>query len=66
MQQEGDGRQSIVVYLEGTLNQQELARHCVRRMPGIVQVTFSGHSRAIMYVFALEPDHGRGSPNGEP
>jgi hypothetical protein len=48
-----EGRPSLVVFLEGTLGQFDLAHRCALRIPGVVSVTFSGHTRAIMYV------HGR-------
>jgi hypothetical protein len=50
-----DGRQSIVVFLEGNLGQFELARECALRLPGVIEVSFSGYSRAIMYVAWTEP-----------
>jgi hypothetical protein len=50
-----DGRQSVVVFLEGALGQFELARRCALRLPGVIDVWFSGHSRAIMYVVGAEP-----------
>lgn len=50
-----DGRESVVVFLEGTLGQYELARRCALRMPGVLEVSFSGQTRAIMYVYSAEP-----------
>jgi hypothetical protein len=41
---------SIVVFLEGAMGQSELARSCALGMPGVERVTFSGHTRAIMFV----------------
>ncbi|GAA3591879.1 hypothetical protein GCM10022223_03130 [Kineosporia mesophila] len=40
----------VVVFLEEVLAQHELARDCVVRLPGVLEVTFSTLSRAIMYV----------------
>jgi hypothetical protein len=48
-----DGRRSVVVFLEATLGQFELARQCALRLPEVVDVFFSGHNRAVMYVIAL-------------
>jgi hypothetical protein len=50
-----DGRQSVVVFLEAALGQFELARRCALRLPGVIEVWFSGHTRAIMYVVGAEP-----------
>ncbi len=50
-----DGRQALVVFLEAALGQFELARYCALRLPGVLEVSFSGYSRAIMYVVAAEP-----------
>ena len=43
-------RSVLVVFLEGNLCQYDLAAESVRRMPGVLAVSFSGHNRAIMYV----------------
>jgi hypothetical protein len=45
-----DGKRSVVVFLEGTLDQGEFAQQCARDVPGVVDVSFASHSRAIMYV----------------
>jgi|SRR4051812_36761976 hypothetical protein len=50
-----DGRQSVVVFLESVLGQFELARRCALRLPGVIDVSFSGYSRSIMYVVCAEP-----------
>jgi len=50
-----DGRQAVVVFLEANLGQFELARYCALRLPGVLEVSFSGYSRAIMYVIVAEP-----------
>lgn len=50
-----DGRESVVVYLESGLQQYELARRCVLKLPGVIGVTFSGHTPSIMYVFGNGP-----------
>jgi hypothetical protein len=48
-----DGRyQAFVVFLDAGLCQHELAAACVRRIPGVFDVTFSGHTRSIMHVFS--------------
>ena len=44
------GPRSIVVFLEPRMDQSRLAEAAARRMPGVAQVTFSGHGRSIMYV----------------
>jgi hypothetical protein len=49
-----DGRQTVVVFLEASLGQFELARRCALRLPGVVDVSFSGHTRAVMYVIKAE------------
>ena len=49
-----DGRQSVVVFLESALGQFDLARRCALRLPGVVDVSFSGFSRSIMYVIGAE------------
>jgi hypothetical protein len=46
-----DGRQAVVVFLEGGLQQSELARRCALKLPGVIEVSFSGHTATIMYVF---------------
>ena len=40
----------VVVFLESALAQHDLAATCLRRLPGVLAVTFSGHNRAVMYV----------------
>ena len=67
-----DGRQSVVVFLESALGQFDLARRCALRLPGVIDVTFAGYSRSIMYVYGAEPG-GRSvtarrpnSPNSDP
>jgi hypothetical protein len=50
-----NGPGSIVVFLEGTLGQFELARRSSLRIPGVRKVTFAGYSRAIMYVHDATP-----------
>jgi hypothetical protein len=50
-----DGRQAVVVFLEAGLQQSELARRCALRLPGVIEVSFSGHTPTIMYVFGAEP-----------
>jgi hypothetical protein len=47
-----DGRHSVVVFLEATLGQFELARQCALGLPGVTDVYFSGHNQAVMYVLA--------------
>ncbi|MDP9825352.1 hypothetical protein [Kineosporia succinea] len=42
----------IVVFLEEALQQHEPAQACALGMPGVVEVSFSSFSRAIMYVVA--------------
>jgi hypothetical protein len=60
-----DGRQAVVVFLEAGLQQYELARRCALKLPGVVDVTFSGHTSSIMYVFSAEPG-GRTAPIRRP
>jgi hypothetical protein len=50
-----DGRQAVVVFLEGGLQQSALARRCVLKLPGVTDVSFSGHTATIMYVFGAVP-----------
>ncbi len=52
------GRDLVVVYLESTYGQAEQASACLSRLPGIAEVTFARHTKAIMYVF-LAPAPGR-------
>lgn len=47
-----EGNKTMVVFLEGNLAQSDLARNCVRRLPGVSGVTFSGAVPSIMYVTA--------------
>jgi hypothetical protein len=49
-----DGRESVVVFLEGAMDQHDLARRCALRMPGVLEVSFSGHTRAIMYLHGAD------------
>jgi hypothetical protein len=51
-----DGRHQVfVVFLEANLCQYEVAEACARRIPGVFDVTFSGHTRSIMHVFSSGP-----------
>jgi hypothetical protein len=50
MPPDADGHRSVVVFLEGALQQCDLARRCALRLPGVLDVWFSGHTRTIMYV----------------
>jgi hypothetical protein len=50
-----DGRQAVVVFLEGGLQQFQLARRCAIKLPGVIDVSFSGHTATIMYVFGAPP-----------
>jgi hypothetical protein len=45
-----DGRQVVVVFLDGERNQADLARDSAKRLPGVLKVVFSGYNRAVMYV----------------
>jgi hypothetical protein len=36
-----DGRPAVVVFLEAGLQQYELARRCVLKLPGVIDVSFS-------------------------
>lgn len=47
-----DGRQVVVIFLDGDLDQVDLARQSARRLPGVLDVIFSGYNRAVMYVIA--------------
>jgi hypothetical protein len=49
------GRHTLVVFLEGTLDQGEYAQQCAQGVPGVVEVSFANDSRAIMYVSFLDP-----------
>jgi hypothetical protein len=53
MPSNSEGRRSVVVFLEETLGQFALARRCALRLPDVVEVSFSGHTRAVMYVVSL-------------
>jgi len=44
-----DGRQAVVLFLEVTLQQHELARACALRLPAVSSISFSGLSRGVMY-----------------
>jgi len=57
-----DGRQAVVVFLEAGLQQYELARRCALKLPGVIGVSFSGHTPTIMFVFGAEPG-GRTAPS---
>jgi len=57
-----DGRQSVVIFLEGGLQQFDLARRCALKLPGVRDVSFSGHTNTIMYVSTTEPPRQRGTP----
>jgi|1185.fasta_scaffold489794_1 hypothetical protein len=47
-----DGRQVVVVFLDGTKEQVERARNAARRLPGVLDVVCSGYNRAVMYIIA--------------
>jgi len=47
-----DGRQVVVAFLDGTEEQVDLARQAAKRLPGVLDVIFSGYNRAVMYVIA--------------
>jgi hypothetical protein len=47
-----DGRQVVVVFLDSDKDQVDLARQAAKRLPGVLDVVFSGFNRAIMYVIA--------------
>jgi hypothetical protein len=47
-----DGRQVVVIFLDGDLEQGDLARQSAKRLPGVLDVMFSGYNRAVMYVIA--------------
>jgi hypothetical protein len=47
------GRGEIVCFLDGEMGQADLAEACVRKIPSVVSIRFSGHSRrTIMFVRA--------------
>jgi hypothetical protein len=46
-----DGRQVIVLFLDGTVGKDDLVRYA-KRLPGVLDVVFSGYNRAVMYVIA--------------
>jgi hypothetical protein len=46
-----NGPGSVVVFLSTTPGQSRIARGCALRMPGVRQVTFSGFSPTVMYVY---------------
>jgi hypothetical protein len=60
-----DGRQVVVAFLDGTSEQVDLAREAARRMPGVLDVVFSGYNKAVMYVVA-SPAHPANSGSPEP
>jgi hypothetical protein len=41
-----------------------LARRCVLKLPGVIDVSFSGHTPTIMFVFGAEPRGRRARVNG--
>jgi len=47
-----DGRQVVVVFLDGDLDQVDVARQSAKRLPGVLDVIFSGYNQAVMYVIA--------------
>lgn len=47
-----DGRQVIVVFLDGDPEQIELGRKAAKRIPGVIDIAFSGFNKAVMYVIA--------------
>ncbi|HST80705.1 MAG TPA: hypothetical protein VLL08_03065 [Kineosporiaceae bacterium] len=47
-----DGRQVVVVFLDGDLDQVDVARQSAKRLPGVLDVMFSGYNQAVMYVIA--------------
>jgi hypothetical protein len=51
-----DGRQVVVAFLDDDLDQVDLARQAARRLPGVLDVAFSGFNQAVMYVIA-SPAH---------
>lgn len=59
-----DGKQTVVVYLEAGLQQYDLARRCVLKLPGVIGVAFSGHTPTIMFVFGAEPGGRKALVNG--
>lgn len=50
-----NGPGSVVVFLSKSLGQAESARGAALRIPGVSRVTFSGFSRAVMYVYLGPP-----------
>jgi hypothetical protein len=52
------GRDLVVVFLEATYGQAEEARDCLRKLPGVIDVTFARHTKAIIYVFLDTPKTG--------
>lgn len=50
-----NGAGSVVVFLSKTPGQAEIARGAALRIPGVSRVTFSGFSRAVMYVYLAPP-----------
>ena len=47
-------RALIVVFLEASYGQAQEARRCLRNLPGIDDVSFARHTKAIMYVSVSE------------
>jgi hypothetical protein len=60
-----DGRQAVVVFLEGGLQQFQLARRCALKLPGVIDVSFSGHTATIMFVYGA-PSEKRATPQHPP
>ena len=50
-----NGSGSVVVFLSKSLGQGESARGAALRIPGVDRVTFSGFSRAVMFVSLAPP-----------
>jgi hypothetical protein len=46
---------ALVVFLERRPCQYKLAELAVRKIPGVVAVQFSGHTRSIMFVTGMAP-----------
>lgn len=44
------GRDIVVIFLEATYGQHEAAQACLRRLPGVAEVSFARHTKAILYV----------------
>ena len=61
-----DGRQVVVAFLDGTSEQVDLAREAARRLPGVLDVVFSGYNKAVMYVVASPAGPAGPSTSGHP